>query len=82
MTKHIICVFTLDQALDLGMYLTIIITIFGIFLYIVNVIDLEHIDRYFGKNEWNKMFDAWVYFCFKIDGFEIFLTETKGLGIK
>ena len=38
MTKHIICVFTLDQALDLGMYLTIIITIFGIFLYIVNVI--------------------------------------------
>ena len=44
--------------------------------------DLEHIHRYFGKNEWNKMFDAWVYFCFKIDGFEIFLTETKGLGIK
>ena len=34
----------------------------------------------FGKNEWNKMMDAWVYFCFKIDGFEIFLTETKGLG--
>ncbi len=44
--------------------------------------DLEHIHRYFGKNEWNKMFDAWVYFCFRIDDFEIFLTETKGLGIK
>jgi hypothetical protein len=28
------------------------------------------------------MMDAWVYFCFKIDGFEIFLTESKGLGTK
>ena len=28
------------------------------------------------------MFDAWVYFCFRIDGFEIFVTETKGLGIR
>ena len=44
--------------------------------------ECEHIHRYFGKNEWNKMFDAWVYFCFRIDDFEIFLTETKGLGIK
>ena len=42
--------------------------------------ELECIHKYFGKNEWNKMFDAWVYFCFRIDGFEIFLTETKGLG--
>ena len=44
--------------------------------------DAERINKYFAKNEWNKMMDAWVYFCFKIDGFEIFLTETKGLGMK
>ena len=42
--------------------------------------DTERTNKYFANNEWNKMMDAWVYFCFKIDGFEIFLTKTKGLG--
>jgi hypothetical protein len=75
-TYHIFWFFTLDQALDV--FDDNYNYIWDFSVYCGN--DLERIPRYFGKNEWNKMMDAWVYFCFKIDGFEIFLTETKGLG--
>ena len=35
---------------------------------------------YAGPDEWRKMFDAFRFFCFKCDGFDIVQTATMGLG--
>jgi len=35
---------------------------------------------WYSADEWRKMFDAWVFFIFRIPGIEVFRTATMGLG--
>lgn len=41
---------------------------------------LDFIHKFYVNIEWTKMMDAWVFFCFRIEGFEVFDTLTMGLG--
>ena len=41
---------------------------------------LDYVHKFYANIEWTKMMDAWVFFCFGIEGFEIFDTVTMGLG--
>jgi len=43
--------------------------------------DYDHMMLYAGPDEFRKMFDAFAFFCFKCEGFEIVQTATMGLGI-
>jgi len=43
--------------------------------------DYDRMMLYAGPDEFRKMFDAFTFFCFKCEGFEIVQTAAMGLGI-